>query len=461
MRSTCSFLLALALVVFPASRAWGKPEPGWISLKKGRPRAKGIGGVVVLTNLSAGQGRKAVLTFAKQRTARILRFKKRDVASTARELARIGPEYVVVAVTPTTVDINFHFEMLELCRNLDGDPMPDFLFGYLCARDKDDMQALVDRVLKTTRKHAQPVPDVVALSGTGEHLAKYDFILHFGHGQPWRVDKGLTGEQIGKLQLPRNPVVFSGACFNGVLSRSYHPCAYQLIYLKPRLIAPEKLMTLNWVHAGVSGYLAALEGDRGEMAMAEWDYFRERACSLGEVIGYQYRLAFTSLPTDFKGFPRYVPGKRKLMSFYNVMLRGMVSRILLSDPAYRPLSAPLDEPATVVATRYDPTSKTLEVKLEVKRWSQGQMLNYLPKPPSDRFDRRLYVRAAVPAAAVGRLGEPLIRVMHENKAVEITRHHLRHEVWGGSRYLNLQIEAPPGRIGKPGVTVTWTFPVKR
>ncbi len=89
------------------------------------------------------------------------------------------------------------------------------------------------------------------------------------------------------------------------------------------------------------------------------------------------------------------------------------------------------------------------------------MLNYLPKPPSDRFDRRLYVRAAVPAAAVGRLGEPLIRVMHENKAVEITRHHLRHEVWGGVRFLNLQIEAPPGRIGKPGVTVTWTFPVKR
>ena len=197
------------------------------------------------------------------------------------------------------------------------------------------------------------------------------------------------------------------------------------------------------------------------MAMAEWDYFRERACPLGEVIGYQYRLAFTSLPTDFKGFPRYVPGKRKLMSFYNVMLRGMVSRILLSDPTYRPLGEPLDEPATVVATRYDAATKTLEVKLEVKRWSQGQMLNYLPKPPSDRFDRRLYVRAAVPGEAAGRLGPPLIRVVHEGKDVEITRHHVRHEVWGGSRYLNLQIEAPPGRIGKPGVTVTWTFPVKR
>ena len=42
-------------------------------------------------------------------------------------------------------------------------------------------------------------------------------------------------------------------------------------------------------------------------------------------------------PVRFQGLRRESP------FFYNVMLRGMVSRILLSDPSYRPLSAPLDD----------------------------------------------------------------------------------------------------------------------
>ncbi|MDH3592591.1 MAG: hypothetical protein OER88_11970, partial [Planctomycetota bacterium] len=348
-------------------------------LAKGLPKQQGLGKLAIVTNFAGRDARyKAVKKLAQARGAKIFRFAEGKLNTVRGKLKSAGVEFVAVAVTPATIDINFHYDVLELCRNLDDDPMPDFSFGYLTARSGADLESMVDRILAREARPADaPVAKVIALTGTGAQLDGLDFALHFGHGQAWRVDKGMTGTEVGKLELKRAPVVWSGACFNGVFSRSYHKCAYQPIFMPPTAIKPEHVMTLNWVHAGVSGYFAALEGDRGEMAIAEWDYFRERACSLGEVMTYQYRLAFTSLPEDFAGFPRYVPNRKKRMWFYDVMLRGMVSRLLLSDPSYRPLRKPLTAPVhkTAVGTK----DKTLTVTIELLRWTQGHHLNYLPK----------------------------------------------------------------------------------
>jgi hypothetical protein len=445
--------LSLSILLLAASLT---AAPG-----SGYPKAKGLGRSVILTNLPARSAEyKAVKRLSRHRSAKILRFRDSDVGSVRKELRRAGPEFVAVAVLPTTVDMNFQLALLELCRGLDDDPMPDFYFGYLCARDGADLMALVERIIeRESNAKAAAKAKVVPLSGTGDHLRELDYILHFGHGQPWRVDGGLTGEQVGALRLERAPVVWSGACFGGVLSRSYHKSAYHLVHSAPTTITPTKLLALNWVHAGLSGYFAALEADRGEMAMAEWDYFRERACSLGEVIGYQYRLAFVSLPADFKGFRRFTPGRRKNMSFYGVMLNGMVSRIVISDPMYRPLRKPLDDPASRTAVVHDADQKTLTVTIAVRRWSQGQMLNYLPKPPSDRFDRRLYARVRLPDSLQGSLGEPAVRI-ESKKNLEVTRFHVRRETWGGARYLNLQVEAPAG-LGSPGTRAIFMFPIGR
>jgi hypothetical protein len=361
---------------------------------------------------------------------------------------------VALAVKPETVDTNFHYEVLELCRDLDQDPMPDFHFGYLCARNGKDLMRMVDRILAREKQPPQrPVAKVVSLSGSGKHLEGLDYFLHFGHGQAWCVQKGMSGEQVGRLNLPRAPVVWSGACFNGVLSRSFHKCAYQLFFWKPTTIDPKYLMTLNWVHAGATGLFAALEGDRGEMAMAEWDYFREHACALGEAIGYQYRLAFTSVYADFTKFPRQLPGRKKKMSFYNVMLRGMVSRLLLSDPSYRPLQKPLDRPRHRVTVDRD--AEKLTVKVVIDQAAQGPHCNYLPKSNRGVFDLRIYDRVEVPDGLD--LGEPEVSAW-SNREIELTRHHVRHEVWGGKRYLNLQVEAP-WRHFKPGARATYVFPI--
>ncbi len=425
-------------------------------MSKGMPKASGLGKLAIVTNLSGRDARmKAVKRLAKARGAKTIRFKESDVASVAKALRRMGPEFVAFAVTPETVDINFHMDVLELCRNLDGDPMPDFYFGYLCARDGDDLMDLVERILaREARPPAKPVLKQASLTPPGTQLAGIDFLLHFGHGQAWRVDKGLTGVQLGKLDFPRAPVVFSGACFNGVLGRSYHTCAYQFIFMRPTTIQPERLMTLNWVHAGASAYLAALEGDRGEMAIAEWATMRQRACSMGEVIGLQYRLAFTSLPTDFAGFPRYRPGRKKRMSFYWVMLRGAVSRLLVSDPSYRPLRTPIDKPAQRVQVTHN---DVLRIETEVLRQSQGDFLNYLPKINDGRFDHRVTSRVLLPETVKAAFAVAPPAVVRRGKPIELTRFHLRHEVWGGRRYLNLQVESKDGALAAAGAKVSWTL----
>ncbi|MHC4955456.1 MAG: hypothetical protein ACYTGZ_16510 [Planctomycetota bacterium] len=449
------------LTLFMAALATA--NDGWIPVSKGMPRAEGLGRLVIVTNIPGRDARtKAVKRLAKHRGAKTIRFKDADVGKVAKSLRRLGPEFVAFAVTPETVDINFHLDVLDLCRGLDGDPMPDFFFGYLCARDGDDLMALVQRIIdREARPAHEPVAKLAPLTAPGTQLFGIDFLLHFGHGQAWRVEEGLTGEQLGKLEFPRAPIVFSGACFNGVLGRSYHKCAYQPVFLAPTTIRPEHLMTLNWVHAGASAYFAALEADRGEMAIAEWETLRERACPLGEVIGEQYRLAFTSLPANFAGFPRYRPGRKKNMSFYWVMMRGAISRLLLSDPSFRPLKQPLTKPALETTVAYVADTRTLTVGARVLRVSQGHFLNYFPKINDGRFDHRVTVRAALPDTVKKAFAAAAPDAARKGKAIELTRHQLRHEVWGGRRYVNLQAESKNGALASKGATVAWTLPAAR
>ncbi len=452
-------LLTCGVVCAEVDRA--RPIP----MKKGLPTAAGLGKLVIVTNFPASDKRyKAVKAYAKERGAKLIKFKEQDLASTRKKLQRAGAEFVALAMTPETIDTNFHYGVLEFCRDLDDDPLPDFYFGYLSARDGPDLETLFASIREreaaaALEAAAAPKADVVALTGSGAHLKGLDYFLHFGHGQAWRVEGGLTGEQVGALDLPRAPVIWSGACFNGVFSRSFHQCAYQMVFLSPMEIDPAKLMTLNWVHAGASAFFAALEGDRGEMAMAEWEYFRQQACSVGEAMGYQYRLAFMSLAPDFTRFPRQKNRYKKRMGFYDVMLRGMVSRVLLSDPSYRPLAAPIDERSDEASVVYDKAAEQVVLRAKVKRWSQGLYLNYLPKSGKGVFDRRFYVRVALPDGVPAKFGGESIKVTNGPALVDLTRHHIRHEVWGGKRYLNVQVEAPSGQI-KGGTALELTLPTK-
>jgi len=425
-----------------------------VQVSEGCPKPEGLGRMVLLTNLPARDARlKALEGWRGARGAEIVHFPGTDVEEAAKDLARIGPEFVAVAVAPTTVDINFHFAMLELCRDLDGDPMPDFQFGYLCARDAKDLEAFAERILGQEDRGAK-AREAVDLKQT-QALADLDLLLHFGHGQAWCVEGMLTGEEIAELSLPRAPVVFSGACFNGVLSRSWHDSALKPAFLPPKEIEAKKLVSLGWVHAGASALLAALEGDRGEMAGAEWEYLRSTAAPLGEVIGLEYRLAFTSLPETFGRFPRFVPGRAKRTGFYDVMLRGMVSRILLSDPSYRPLKEPLDQALTRTTVAHDETTGVVTLTVEVERFAPFTYINVLPMSGKGAFDWRLHARVELPGALDARYGRPEVRAELDGKEIALTRHQLKHEVWGGKRFVNVQAESEDGRLARAGAKATF------
>ena len=229
-------------------------------------------------------------------------------------------------------------------------------------------------------------------------------------------------------------------------------------HFKPEELRPEEALSLAWVHAGATGLFAALDGDRGEMAGAEWEYFRERATSLGAVMGHQYRLVFTSLRESYKSFPRYTPGQRKNKSFYQVMLRGQTSRILISDPMYRPLKAPLAKPLLRTVVTLEEESGSVIVRVKVLRRANGPFVNTLPTKAGTPFrEVRVYARAALPRAFAGKLGFPQV----DAQGVVPTKVQAKHEIWGGQRYVNVQAESDDFKLAAPGSELTYTFPVRR
>jgi hypothetical protein len=427
---------------------------------QGLPRAEGLGKVVVLTNLAASDPLwKSLEAWRAARKAATVKFAGSGVGTARAALEKAGVEFVAIAVAPDTVDVNFHLDVLELCRALDDDPMPDFHLGYLTAANAKDLAKFTERILvkeATGGTRAQ----VTMPTATGKELSDLDLALHFGHGFPTHVVDGASAAQISAYDLPSAPVVFSGACFNAVLSRSYHPCAYQPVFLAPESFPPDQLVSLAWVHAGATGFLGSLEADRGEMAMTEWDYLRETAAPLGEVIGHQYRLAFTSLPATYPGFPRYRPGVAKRMGFYDVMLRGAVARLLLGDPAYRPLKEPLTAPTTTTAFELAPDGTSATATVEVLRYEQGDFLNYLPDHGDGSFGTRVTARVALPEGFRGRLESLEATVDLAGGPVPVGRQIARHEVWGGRRYVTLQVEGRDGRLARPGAKATFRWAVR-
>jgi hypothetical protein len=201
------------------------------------------------------------------------------------------------------------------------------------------------------------------------------------------------------------------------------------------------------------------------MAWAEWEHLRATAAPLGEVIGLEYRLAFTSLPETFASFPRHVPGRAKRTSFYDVMLRGMVSRILLGDPGFRPLKEPSETSPIRASVALDQATGAVTVTLDMERVARPtvpfSLINVLPMSGKGAFDWRLYARVELPGDPAVRYGLPAVRAELQGAEIPLTRHHLKHEVWGGRRFVNVQAESEDGRLAKAGARATFVLPVAR
>ncbi len=437
----------------------------WIDVRDGLPRPEGLGKVAVVTDLPESSPLwKALEGWRRARGAAVVRFRGGRLADVADDLRKAGPEFVALAVAPGTVDVNFQWRVLELCRSLDDDPLPDFRFGYLTARDAEDLAALAERSLRAPGD-AAPKLAAVGVPASAAAVQGLDGFLHFGHGTPTAIVGALDAKALADVSLPRAPVVFSGACFNGVLSRSYHASAMAPVVQRPAEYAPHDLLSLAWIHAGATGVLAALEADRGEMAAGEWARFRETASTLGEAVGLSYDLACTSLPETWAGFPRYRVGAGRSQALYDVMLRGLTSRILVGDPAARPFGVPTARPSTETRAALDAASGTLTVSVRISSGADLADAQFLftntltgaGMSGAGFTERRLFARVELPAEVVAHPGPPEVRVVAGGRPIAPSRATPRHEVWGGRRYACVQVESADPSLATPGAEATFVF----
>ena len=446
----------------------------WIGVDDGCPRAAGLAKVVLLTDLPADDDFfKALASWREARGAEVVRFRPGHLAGAADALRRIGPEFVAVATRPAQIDSNLQWEMVELCRDLDADPMPDFHFGWLVARDAADLRALAERSAAAAPR-AEAKTSIIGIPKSAADVAPYDAVLHFGHGLPTGIGDGLDAPDLADAKLPRAPLVVSGACYNGVVGRSWHPCTLQPTFCRAVEVAPNDALSLAWIHAGAIGVVASMEADRGEMAGTEWEWFRATACPLGEMTTVGLRLACLSVPETWDGMPRQRAGDRRSLALFDVMLRGQLSRCLFGDPSVRLLAAPETESSCratanvdaqgLVVVDVEPAAAAAPSNVVATSASQFLFTSTLTRNglANNAFtERRLWARVEVPSGVAGRLGPPEVSVRRNGAAVATLRTSVRHEVWGGRRFVCVQVESADAGLVAAGSRATFTFPVGR
>ena len=143
----------------------------------------------------------------------------------------------------------------------------------------------------------------------------------------------------------------------------------------------------------------------------------------------------------------------KNKTFFHVMLRGQTSRILLSDPSYRPLTEPLTSPSQTFTVEEDEEGRIV-VRVEVLQRRNGPYTNTLPTTAGTPFrEVRLYARVPLPDGFTDTLGFPQV----DSSGIDLMKVQAKHEAWGGRRWVNLQAESKDGKLASRGTVVTYTF----
>jgi hypothetical protein len=240
----------------------------------------------------------------------------------------------------------------------------------------------------------------------------------------------------------------------------------QPTFCTPVEYRPDEVLSLAWVHAGALGLVAAMEADRGEMAGAEWSWLRQTAAPLGELAGLSQRLAFAALPEAWAGMARHRAGRSRSLDLLDVMLRGQLSRALIGDPSVRLLAEPVEPQAVGSTVTRDGERLVVEVHATPTafvRESQFLFVNTITSRGMGAqgfTERRLFARVEVPSDGPGRLGAPEVTVRRGAADVPVLRTTVRHEVWGGKRFVVLQVEAADAALVSSDTRARFSFPVR-
>jgi len=92
--------------------------------------------------------REVATEVAAYHRGRVVAFDGEDWGAWRTLLRGERPEQVLFLVPPDILDLPLHRRILLASADLDADPLPDFTWGYLTARDGDGLRALWERTLR-------------------------------------------------------------------------------------------------------------------------------------------------------------------------------------------------------------------------------------------------------------------------------------------------------------------------
>lgn len=342
----------------------------------GAPSAEAVDDVVVLSEVDEDDPWFAAVRALRLPGIReVVRFRPNRLEAAMRRLGELRPGCVVVLVRPSTLDVNFHFELLEQASRLDDDPFVDFAFGYMTGRTPEEAVAFAEgiasargtalpgvvldfgpnprpravtnggpiawapSVVERELRHAKDDPELAAtlasIQGVGIYRAS-------GHGTPDRVIDGLTAADIRASGLRFGPsLYFSGPCWCGVTDRWFETVGGGV---KERRVEPERSFLLALVASGSTAVFAGLDPDRGETSHHELEHLLATGEPLGRVAKSTWDDAVIAYRREKLTLPRYRDGKGSpLRDIHDNMISGGACRALYGDPTWAPVEAAGEE----------------------------------------------------------------------------------------------------------------------
>ena len=345
------------------------------------PPAANLGKHVVLTDLEEDHPFAPVVdaVVAWKKPDGVIRTPPGEYAEAEGALKLTLPEFVTIVTAPDRLDVNAHFDFLEMAAKLDADPFVDLAFGYITGATPDEALAFVERLKKVQKrkklprtmvefgpasKNADwggPAAHAVAKGwkrswgyhgSVGEMVAKKELLEGHGllraggHGMPDGIVDGFSGRDLREREIDLSPsIYFSGPCYCGVTGPWYDLSSG---VAKRTVVAPEESFALAAIASGVTALFAGLDPDRGETTSQEMEHLWVEGCALGHAAKSTYDGAALALRTPDISLYRYVDGERRpYRDLAQQMIGGGAGRALFGDPTFTPWKSSAPPPVKV------------------------------------------------------------------------------------------------------------------
>ncbi len=347
------------------------------------PPAENLGKHVVLTDLEDDHPFAPVLRAVVEEwePSAVLRTAPSAYAAARDDLLRELPEFVTIVTAPDRLDVNVHFDFLEVASALDEDPFVDLTFGYVTGATPAEALEFVERMAavrkrgklprtvvefgptsratdfggpaghaiakgwKRTWAHHASVDDLI---GRKDRLTGAGVLRASGHGMPPGVVDGLQGKDLRALAFDLAPAIyFSGPCYCGVTGGWFERKGG---VTRRSVVPPEESFALAAIASGVTALFAGLDPDRGETTSQEMERLWVDGCALGHAAKTTYDGGALALRLPRPSLYRHVEGEgRPYRDLAQQMIGGGSGRALFGDPTFVPWKASAPPPVKVRA----------------------------------------------------------------------------------------------------------------